>query len=126
MEEKISLCGDNCSVCPRYIAQSEEALNALAELWHRIGWRDRILSGEEMRCAGCSADKRCGYGLIECTQKHHVRKCCKCPQFPCEKIRDVLNRSNEYRARCEKLCTAEEYAALEQAFFHKETYLTSD
>lgn len=126
MEEKISLCGDNCSLCPRYTAQSKEALNALAELWYRIGWRDRILPGEEMRCAGCSADKCCGYGLIECTQKHHVDKCGKCPQFPCDKVRNVLNRSNEYQARCKKLCTAEEYAALERAFFHKEAYLTSD
>lgn len=126
MEERISLCGDNCALCPRYQAQTEAELNALAELWYRIGWRDRILPGEEMRCAGCSADKCCSYGLIECTQKHHVDKCGKCGQFPCDKIQNVLNRSNEYQARCQMLCTATEYEMLDRAFFHKEAYLTSD
>lgn len=49
MEEKITLCGDNCIECPRYNAHSEEELRKVAELWHRVGWRDCIVSNEEIR-----------------------------------------------------------------------------
>lgn len=37
MEEKITLCGDNCIECPRYNAHSDEELKAVAELWYRVG-----------------------------------------------------------------------------------------
>lgn len=38
MEEKITLCGDNCIECPRYNAHSEQELQNVAELWYRVGW----------------------------------------------------------------------------------------
>ena len=44
MQEKITLCGDNCLSCPRYMAQKDEELEHVAELWYRIGWRDKMLS----------------------------------------------------------------------------------
>ena len=37
MEEKITLCGDNCIECPRYNAHTEEELKAVAELWYKVG-----------------------------------------------------------------------------------------
>lgn len=37
MEEKITLCGDNCIACPRYNAHSKEELRQVAELWYRVG-----------------------------------------------------------------------------------------
>lgn len=40
MEEKITLCGDNCIECPRYNAHTDEELQAVAELWYRVGWRE--------------------------------------------------------------------------------------
>ena len=121
--EKITLCGDNCLVCPRYHAQTTAELNVVAELWYRVGWRDRIVSNEEIRCSGCSPHKQCTYQLVECTQIHSVQKCNQCPQFPCEKIADMLKRSEEYRKKCKAVCSAEEYAVLEQAFFEKEKNL---
>ncbi|MCI7099726.1 MAG: hypothetical protein MR966_12670 [Lachnospiraceae bacterium] len=36
MEEKITLCGDNCIECPRYIAHSEEELQKVSELWYWV------------------------------------------------------------------------------------------
>ena len=39
MEEKITLCGDNCIEYPRYNAHTEEELKAVAELWYQVGWR---------------------------------------------------------------------------------------
>lgn len=54
MEEKITLCGDNCIACPRYNAHSKEELEQVAKLWYRVGWRDRIVSADEIACGGCS------------------------------------------------------------------------
>lgn len=41
-----SVCGDDCAVCPRYVAKTDEELHETAEFWYRVGWRDRILSNE--------------------------------------------------------------------------------
>ena len=123
MTEKITLCGDNCMKCPRYLAHSEAELQEAAELWYRIGWRDRIVSNEEIACTGCSSHKKCTYGLVECTKAHHVEKCCQCADFPCETIRDMLRRSSAYQERCREVCSETEYDMLEQAFFEKETNL---
>lgn len=117
--EKITLCGDNCMYCPRYLAKTDEALAKVAELWHRIGWRDTIVPTDEIGCAGCSSHKRCTYGVVECVKKHGVEKCNQCPEFPCEKIDDMLKRSLVYKKKCRALCSQEEYALLEKAFFNK-------
>ena len=63
MEEKITLCGDNCIECPRSNAHSEEELQNVAKLWYRVGWRDCVVSSEEIRCEGCSSHKQCIYHL---------------------------------------------------------------
>lgn len=123
MEEKITLCGDNCIECPRYNAHSEEELEAVAELWYRVGWRDTVVSNEEIRCTGCSSHKQCAYQLVECTKEHNVQKCNQCGEFPCEKLQDMLERSAKYQERCRMVCSEEEYAVLEKAFFEKERNL---
>ena len=84
MEEKITLCGDNCIECPRYNAHSETELRAVAELWYRVGWRDSVVSNEEIICTGCSSHKSCTYGLVDCTKEHGVEKCNQCKEFPCQ------------------------------------------
>ncbi len=90
MKEKITLCGDNCIECPRYNAHTDEELKAVAELWYRVGWRDSIVSNEEIACTGCSSHKTCTYNLVECTKEHSVSKCNQCNEFPCEKINNML------------------------------------
>lgn len=123
MEEKITLCGDNCIECPRYNANSEEELRNVAELWYRVGWRDCVVSNEEIRCEGCSSHKQCTYHLVECTKEHNVDKCNQCVEFPCEKIDHMLERSKEYQKRCKVVCLDAEYDMLEKAFFNKENNL---
>lgn len=120
MKEMITLCGDNCTACPRYNAHSEDELRATAELWHKVGWRDKIVSNEEIRCTGCSSHKDCTYHLIECIREHHVDKCNQCTMFPCDKISEMLNRTNKYMEKCREVCSSEEYLMLEKAFFNKE------
>ena len=48
MKEMITLCGDNCTWCSRYNARSEAELRKVAELWHRVGWRDTVVSNDEI------------------------------------------------------------------------------
>lgn len=121
--EKITLCGDDCSACPRYRARTREERERTAELWFRTGMRDSIVPPEEMACTGCSSHKDCTYGLVACTKAHGVEKCSQCGEFPCGKIEAVLEKSAKTQERCRAVCTQEEYAALERAFFHKEENL---
>ena len=123
MEEKITLCGDNCMACPRYNAHSDEELQAVAKLWYRVGWRDRVVTNEEIKCTGCHSHKQCTYQLVECTKQHGVEKCNQCNCFPCDKISTMLLRSKEYQERCKELCTPTEYEKLDIAFFNKENNL---
>lgn len=123
MKELITLCGDDCLKCPRYNAKTDAELSACAELWFRIGWRDRILPAEEMRCGGCAPEKSCTYGMTDCTAKHGVPECNKCAEFSCGKIEELLERSRQYEKKCEEVCTPEELKALRAAFFNKENNL---
>lgn len=123
MKEEITLCGDNCIECPRYNAHSETELEKVAELWYRVGWRDCIVSNEEIKCTGCSSHKQCTYHLVECTQEHRVEKCNQCVKFPCGKINDMLERSRTYQKSCKEVCSDAEYGMLEKAFFNKENNL---
>lgn len=123
MKEIITLCGDSCLDCPRYNAHSAEELKEVAELWYKVGWRDSVVSNEEIQCSGCSSHKECPYQLIDCTREHNVAKCNQCAAFPCAKISNMLKRAEEYKKKCKKLCSIDEYAILEKAFFEKENNL---
>lgn len=123
MREKITLCGDNCMECPRYNAHTNEERKAVAELWYKVGWRTCVVSNEEIACSGCTSHKQCTYQLVECTKEHDVNNCNQCTEFPCIKIRDMLERSAEYKRKCKEVCSEEEYMILKKAFFDKENNL---
>lgn len=120
MVEKTTLCGDNCLMCPRYNAKTESELQYVAELWYRIGWREKVVATEEIKCSGCSSHKNCTYNLVECTKKHKVSKCNQCTLFSCDKITAMLEKSHSYQEICKEICTSEEYEMLHNAFFNKE------
>lgn len=123
MKEFITLCGDDCLKCPRYNARTDDELAAAAELWYRIGWRDSILPGGEMRCSGCSPEKKCTYGLVECAALHGVTRCSECAEFPCGRTDGLLERSRMYESKCSEVCSNSEFEALRAAFFNKENNL---
>lgn len=123
IKEKITLCGDNCLECPRYNAKTEEKLRRVAELYFRVGWRDSIVSNDDICCTGCSSHKICTYNLVDCIKVHNVEKCNQCINFPCEKINAMLERSAQYQKKCQELCSDEEYQMLKKAFFEKENNL---
>ena len=123
IQELITLCGDNCYECPRYNAHSEDELKKVAELWHKVGWRDTVVSNAEISCMGCSSHKKCTYNLVECTKAHDVQKCNQCGEYPCDKINAMLKLSAAYQRKCKEVCSKQEYLTLEKAFFNKETNL---
>lgn len=121
--EKITLCGDNCLECPRYLAKTNRELEEVAKLWFKIGWTDKIVSTDEIKCSGCASHKQCTYHLVECIKENEVEKCNQCIKFPCHKIDDMLRCSKEYEKRCRDVCTEEEYHKLKLSFFNKEQNL---
>ena len=56
-EKIIAACGNDCAVCPRYnvppYTKTAEELHHTAELWYKIGYRDHVVTNEEIACTGC-------------------------------------------------------------------------
>lgn len=123
-EPILSVCGDDCAVCPRFLASTEEELQETAQFWHRAGWRDCVVSNDEIRCTGCGSRPTCSFMLLPCAREHGVAACRDCPEFECEKVRNTLARSEEKKRQCENACeSTEEFRMLCRAFYEKEKNL---
>ena len=119
-----SCCGDDCAVCPRYNAKTEDELKQTAQFWYEIGWRDHIVSNDKICCKGCKTSKNCTFMILPCMNEHAVSKCRECIEYPCEKIEDMLRCSKITEKECRKHCTGEdEWQMLKRAFFEKEKNL---
>ena len=119
-----SVCGDDCAVCPRYLASTEAELRETAEFWYRAGWRDRVVSNEEIRCAGCGTRPTCSYRLLPCVREHGISACRQCGEYSCGKIGAMLENSEQKKAACRAACeTEEEFSMLCRAFYEKEKNL---
>lgn len=117
----LSACGDDCAVCPRYLAKTEEELREVAGFWYRAGWRDRVLPPDEMSCSGCGTRNVCTFQLLSCQREHETEKCSACPEFECERVRDTYARSGLKKEQCRQACENEqEFALLCRAFYEKE------
>ena len=120
----ISVCGDDCAVCPRYLAETDEELHETALFWYRVGWRDHVVSNEEIRCTGCGCRPTCSFALLPCVNAHGLRQCRDCPEFECAKIQEMLKNSESKKNACKKVCASEaEFAGLCRSFYEKETNL---
>ena len=120
------MCGDLCSECPRYIATQNNNVNELqkvAELWHKLGFRDSVVSTNEIKCSGCTKNNKCTYGINTCQHIDKINNCGECGLFPCEKINSVFERTENLDKYCKPACTKEEYNQLYKAFFMKEQIL---
>ena len=124
---KLGFCGDDCNVCPRYIAtQSGDVgrLQEVAKMWKRAGWRDTILTCKEMMCYGCASVKWCRYDEVrKCAQEKGIDNCGECDDYPCKKIEKVFEQSDSYAKACKENCSKEDYECFRQAFFSKKENL---
>ena len=128
MAQIISVCGDVCSECPRYLAtldDSREKLVNVALLWHRLGFRDRVVDVEEIKCTGCNKKTDCGYGLTTCEHLGNKANCGECELFPCPKFDLVFQKSDMGDEICKLHCSHYEYSVLKRAFFNKKEILTN-
>ncbi|MBQ7058083.1 MAG: DUF3795 domain-containing protein [Firmicutes bacterium] len=127
MSKIIAACGNDCSVCPRYVAppheKSTEELNHTAELWMKIGYRDHVVTNEEISCSGCKPENWCRYRVVICCEEKGIKTCAECPEFPCDRMKECFEVTMSFEPKCRQVCTAEEYEQLRKAFFEKEANL---
>lgn len=124
--QKIVSCGNDCFVCPRYIAtQSGDVirLKAVAELWNKLGWRDTVVSSEEIMCYGCSTSTFCRYGIQKCAFEKKVDNCGNCKDYPCILTSKSIEQTQMYVESIKEKCTEEEYKCFKIAFFSKKENL---
>lgn len=128
-ERIIAACGNDCSVCPRYVAhpyeKTEEELHHTAELWMRIGYRDHLVSNEEISCTGCKPENWCRYNVVKCCQEKGISTCSECSEYPCDNIKECFEVTMSFEPMCRKMCTDEEYEIMKKAFFEKEKNLNA-
>ncbi len=128
MEEKIlAACGNDCAVCPRYCPENApktpEELHHTAELWQKMGYRNRVVTNEEIACAGCRPENWCCYGVIACCAAHGVENCGRCTAFPCANLKEAFRVTQAFVPQCRAACTQAEYDMFKRAFFEKQENL---
>ena len=123
----LAACGNDCSVCPRYTAppyeKTGEELQHTAELWMKIGYRDHVVTNDEIACSGCRPENRCRYRVIKCCAEKGIKTCAACPAYPCETMRECFAVTRSFEPKCREVCSDAEYEILKRAFFEKEQNL---
>jgi len=126
----IAACGNDCLACPRYVAppyeKTEEQLKYTAQLWMKIGYRDRIVSNDEIACTGCKVENWCRYKVVACVQEKGIENCGQCELYPCDNMKDCFEVTKSFAPSCRQVCTDEEYERLSKAFFEKEKNLNAE
>ncbi|MBQ6517701.1 MAG: DUF3795 domain-containing protein [Anaerolineaceae bacterium] len=127
-EKIIAGCGNDCAACPRYVAhpyeKTHKELRRTAELWMKIGYRDKIVSVEEISCTGCKPENWCRYGVVRCCENRGIKTCAECGEYPCKIMKECFAVTKSFEPKCREVCTAEEYRQLKTAFFEKEINLS--
>ncbi len=127
MDEILACCDSRCDICPRYQATingDKKRLAELAELWHRCGWRERVLPAEEMVCYGCVKTTWCRYDILSCASGKKVANCGVCKQYSsCKRLEEMFSRNHLYAEKCKSVCSKEEYEMLQQTCFSKKKNL---
>ncbi len=131
MEDKIiAACGNDCSVCPRYnkepFAKSDKELSHTAELWYKIGYRDHIVSNDEISCQGCMEDNWCRYNVVKCVHEKNISNCGQCNDYPCANIKECFAVTQSFEPKCKEVCSKEECEIMKRAFFEKEQNLQNN
>ena len=123
----IGFCGDNCALCPRYIATKNgdiHHLEKVRDLWVRVGWRDKETRPEEVACSGCISVKSCRYDNVRiCAKGKGITNCGECIDYPCQDIIKAFEKTKSYEKKCKEVCSPGEYERLCKAFFLKKETL---
>lgn len=124
---KIGVCGDNCSYCPRYIATlsgNKEEFEKVKELWVRLSWRDESFPARKLVCHGCNLEVKCAYPeLRNCADGKKISNCGLCDNYPCELVNAAYERTKNLESNARGVCTLEEMDILNKAFLLKKRTL---
>ena len=123
MKKIIAACGNDCLKCPRYLPKPEEELKKTAELWYKIGYRDKVVSTEEIACNGCAPRNWCRYNIIQCVIEKEIDNCGECEDYQCKRIKETFEQTLNFAPQCEECCSEYEYNILAEAFFEKKKNL---
>ncbi|MBU0596437.1 DUF3795 domain-containing protein [Candidatus Bipolaricaulota bacterium] len=123
----ITKCGDDCTYCPRFVAEPDgrpATLGEVRELWTRLGLRVSGLPANEMACRGCLPQNDCAYlGLRACVTSRGYENCGPCTEYPCTLTTAVFAKTLDLEARAKRVCSAKELELLRKAFFSKKAHL---
>jgi len=103
--------------------KSEEELCNTAILWNKVGYRNSVVSNEEIQCFGCTVHNFCRYKIINCVTEKGVKNCGVCVKYPCEKISSAFEQTIAFEPACKSCCTNEGYENINKAFFEKKKNL---
>ena len=125
--DKIGVCGENCSYCPRYTATlsgNKEEFEKVKELWVRIGWRDESFPAEKLVCHGCNPENKCAYPkLRRCAYGKKISNCGLCDNYPCELVNAAFERTKKLEIIARGICSWKEMDILNKTSFHKKRTL---
>lgn len=122
----IAFCGNRCDICPRYKATKSgdsEYLSRIAALWHKLGWRDTVVSNKEISCFGCFPDLKCSHNLGDCYMEKQIETCGKCDYYSCDRIEKVMEKTESYRDKCISMIEKEDLEDILNSFFYKKENL---
>ena len=129
MDGIFAACGNDCSACPRYVThpyeKTEEELRHTAELWAKIGYRDHVVTNEEIAYTGCKPENWCRYHVVRCCEEKGIGTCAECDAYPCERMKECFQVTRSFEPACRRVCTDEEFGRLKRAFFEKEENLAA-
>lgn len=91
----------------------------------KIGYRDRVVTNEEIYCTGCKPENWCRYQAVKCCAERKIRTCAQCSAYPCDKIKECFAVTKSFEPMCRKVCTDAEFRQIEKAFFEKEKNLNA-
>ena len=95
---RLGYCGDNCDECPRSaatVADSKKELHRVAKLWHRLRYRERTVTVEEIKCPGCTPKNACAYGIAACAGKNASRIAGSATNTPARRFCSALTKRKE-------------------------------
>ncbi len=97
-----------------------EQLRKLAVLWHKVGYRDRIVPPKKLACHGCLPRTRCDRMYVrECALEKGVENCGKCENYPYKNVQTAFRQTASSAKKIKQKCSKKEYRILQKAFYQK-------
>lgn len=123
----IGACGDDCSVCPRYVAtqrNNEDELNRVKDLWVALGLRNADIDAAELKCVGCRKENTCAYPDVRnCTSNKKLENCGLCAKYPCKKVNAAFAKTEKAFRSFKGIGAQEEMDSITRAFRYKKMIL---